>query len=875
VKVLDFGLAKPVNGKELAELTASGAIVGTPAYMAPEQGMGKAVDGRADLFSLGCVLYRLVTGKLPFERPTLMAILTPIATEEPPPVRELNPAVPEPLADLIHRLMAKKPDQRPQSAKDVADELALIATPPRPAVSPDAPTVAPQPVYVPIAVSVQQPNPFANLTEPSDDEPAESREVAAPPKKPRKFPALLVGGGLFGVLLLAVAGFIIIKITNKDGTVTEVKVPDDAKIEVDGKTVKPEPKKPTVKPTLPTSPDTPPVKASPPTTAAGLPAGKSGLRFATGDLATATNVPVRPTTVVTVEAWINFEDLQEFGGRDLIFSPNGSIKTSDTRFNFYTFHGAADAKDVIPKGRRVHVAAVNDGKKRYLYLDGKRIAESADAGAPIPENEQQAAGDKLTRIALGSELFTGTIDGVRVSTTAKYEKEFTPPEVFAKDKDTFALYLFDEGKGDTLNDSSGNGYHAKISGAKWVKGDGAAADDRKTAEWVLSIGGQVEVLAGGKRSTHRATNPLPSGPLELALVNIAFDQATDENAGRVSGLKRLTHLTFYGGPLSDRGVGQLRDLPQLLNLNLHGTAVTDGCLPVLKQFPQLSELVLMNTKVTPAGLAKLKDIANLTQLFLDETAVDDAGLEHLSQFTGLTRLSLKKTKVTEAGAKKLGGQLPSCLIEYEGGVIQPKSAPADADRKTAEWVLSHGGQCTVRVDGTDKLFRANSTLPPGPLELVGVEIIHEHATDENAGRVAGLAKLQLLTLLEGTVTNEGVAKLRDLPRLDYLNLHGTKVTDAGLPALKQLPELRKLILINTKVSDGGLAALKELPKLQCVVLDGTAVTDDGLLHLRAIPGLTEVKVMRTKVTEAGVKKLAAALPTCRIEYDGGTLGPAK
>ena len=126
VKVLDFGLARPILDESGAELTGSGAVVGTPAYMAPEQGMAQPLDGRADLFSLGCVLYRLCTGKLPFDRPSLMATLTAIATEEPTPVQKLNPDVPEALADLIHRLLAKKPEDRPAGASAVAGELARL-----------------------------------------------------------------------------------------------------------------------------------------------------------------------------------------------------------------------------------------------------------------------------------------------------------------------------------------------------------------------------------------------------------------------------------------------------------------------------------------------------------------------------------------------------------------------------------------------------------------------------------------------------------------------------------------------------------------------------------------------------------------------------
>ena len=238
VKILDFGLAKPVEGTDSAELTAMGSLVGTPAYMAPEQGRGQTLDGRADLFSLGCVLYRLCTGKLPFARSTLMSILIAVATEEPTPVRELNPNVPEPLAELIRRLMAKNAADRPANAQAVVKELDGLIEPTQKSAE-----VIPHVFYAPMAVSVQESNPFADIDTVMDSETAEPHaEVAKLP--PRKFPAILVGSLVFALIAIVLAGFIIIKITNKDGTVTEVKVPKDSKIEVDGKTVTTGPKKP-------------------------------------------------------------------------------------------------------------------------------------------------------------------------------------------------------------------------------------------------------------------------------------------------------------------------------------------------------------------------------------------------------------------------------------------------------------------------------------------------------------------------------------------------------------------------------------------------------------------------------------------------------
>lgn len=124
VKILDFGLARAMADQQ--HLTQTGMIVGTPSYMAPEQAMGKPVDARCDLFSLGCVLYRMATGALPFQGSDTLAILTTLATQAPTPPQELNPEVPEPLAELIVALLAKRLEERPESAQEVADVLRAL-----------------------------------------------------------------------------------------------------------------------------------------------------------------------------------------------------------------------------------------------------------------------------------------------------------------------------------------------------------------------------------------------------------------------------------------------------------------------------------------------------------------------------------------------------------------------------------------------------------------------------------------------------------------------------------------------------------------------------------------------------------------------------
>ena len=129
VKILDFGLARSITGEQ--NLTLSGAIVGTPAYMAPEQARsGSTVDGRADLFSLGVVLYRLATGVMPFKGDDLMSTLMAVAMDQPTAPAVVNPALPAAFSDLVMRLLAKDPNQRPGSAAEVVKAIeALEATP--------------------------------------------------------------------------------------------------------------------------------------------------------------------------------------------------------------------------------------------------------------------------------------------------------------------------------------------------------------------------------------------------------------------------------------------------------------------------------------------------------------------------------------------------------------------------------------------------------------------------------------------------------------------------------------------------------------------------------------------------------------------------
>lgn len=120
VLITDFGVARAIDD---ASMTQTGLIAGTPQYMSPEQARGEAVDCRSDLFSLGSVLYTACTGRPPFRAESPFGVLKKITDSEPRPIRTINPDIPEWLANIILKLLAKEPSDRFHTPKQVADLL--------------------------------------------------------------------------------------------------------------------------------------------------------------------------------------------------------------------------------------------------------------------------------------------------------------------------------------------------------------------------------------------------------------------------------------------------------------------------------------------------------------------------------------------------------------------------------------------------------------------------------------------------------------------------------------------------------------------------------------------------------------------------------
>ncbi len=168
VQLTDFGIAKLVD----QDSTQSGAMMGTPAYLAPEQIRGETVDHRADLWAVGVSIYQMLTGRRPFDGPSYATILNQILTQDPETLTG-RASVPPALAALVHHLLQKAPDARPHSADDVVAALAMIAGDPGASYvpAPARPRELPAAAASGVAGTSIVVMPFRNLSGSQDDAP--------------------------------------------------------------------------------------------------------------------------------------------------------------------------------------------------------------------------------------------------------------------------------------------------------------------------------------------------------------------------------------------------------------------------------------------------------------------------------------------------------------------------------------------------------------------------------------------------------------------------------------------------------------------------------------------------------------------------------
>lgn len=347
--------------------------------------------------------------------------------------------------------------------------------------------------------------------------------------------------------------------------------------------------------------------------------------------------------------------------------------------------------------------------------------------------------------------------------------------------------------------------------------DGADLDpDRRAAEWALSIAGSISIKENGKEREVKAVGDLPGGAFELTFVDLSNNPMVDDaSLARFKDCQNLTQLTLSGVKVGDAGMAHLKNCKNLTVLTLKYTQVSDVGLAELRDCKKLTGLGLGYTRVSDRGLAQLKEYKDLWGIDLSHTTVSDAGLPHLKDCKNLTNLLLRGTSVSNAGLAHL------------------------KDHKSWKQVV----------------------------------LDHTKVTDAGLAYLQDATNLRELDLNNTQVGDAGLAYLKDCRELTHLSLANTQVTDAGLAHLSGCKNMFDLDLRNTQASAAGLAHFKDSKNLHTLRLDGARVSDADLERLAGFAMLANLSIKKTQVTQVGVKKLAAALPACRIEWDGDVGAP--
>jgi serine/threonine protein kinase len=204
VTLMDFGIVKALTGG--AQMTRTGTMVGTPEYMSPEQAEGRPIDQRSDIYSLGVMLYQLLTGRVPFTAETPTAVLLAHVTKAPQPPSQINPGIPPAVEAVVMRSLAKKPEERFSSAGELARALAQAAS--------GAPASAfLSPTLIPAHPSTPPPAPQAGYAPRTPTPPP-----MPPAKSGRRVNWLLWGGlGVAALAFVCILGFVLLFVIGSSG----------------------------------------------------------------------------------------------------------------------------------------------------------------------------------------------------------------------------------------------------------------------------------------------------------------------------------------------------------------------------------------------------------------------------------------------------------------------------------------------------------------------------------------------------------------------------------------------------------------------------------------------------------------------------------
>lgn len=409
VKITDFGLARTADD---ASVTQSGTIAGTPMYMSPEQAHSGDIDHRSDLFSLGSVLYQMVSGRPPFRASSTLAVLKRVADDMPRPIQEIIPEVPDWLVAIITKLHAKNPDARFQSAQEVADLLARCQS------------------------ELQRTGTVTSVADIIGNQDSSRSNDLEPAKPKRRYTTgLVLIFVMFMMLFPILFGKQISRTTDRW---------------LWGKT-----------PTLPATNRLAGIRLDGVDDFVQVQVNWDLPQFTIEAFVTSDDEDSRGTLV----------ELSNYGSgtKDERIGLFDGVGEKGEILSFAIVEGRQGSLNGYgPRtpGVREHRAIVCDGEQLDYYINGvwqgERTIQPQDR--LMWRMRWLTIGCKLGR----TEFFKGDLDQLRVSKVARYQNNFSAVTSVSADDATLALYNFDEGQGEVAKDASGNGNDAKIFGATWL-----------------------------------------------------------------------------------------------------------------------------------------------------------------------------------------------------------------------------------------------------------------------------------------------------------------------------------------------------------------------------------------------------------------------
>jgi len=921
VKILDMGLARLSDGVEehsgtTAELTQSGRVMGTVDYMAPEQALdAKRVDHRADIYSLGCTLYFLLTGKPLSPEATLTKKLLWHQNSSPPHLEEVCEGIPQPLDDLFQTMVAKMPEDRQEAMDAVMEQcsacLGEMSTEglELPVLGIEVHRSAPSTDGVPMGATFAQKETRTDVREFAQD------DLAGGSKRNSK--SILVISLLVVTLCGIAAAAVAIWGPGRNDLTTDVTDPDGGTTQIGTNDTNPED-----------------VDVKPPTT---IPHEKL-LNWVFDNRGAVTVVSAKGDAPIEIS---KIEDAPKdpFDIRSVNLSGTG---VSDE--DLYTLNDVLNLQDLSLARTRI----TDEGLVHVRQLEG---LWSLDLANTEITNEGLAHIERLTQLRDLNLTKTKVTDqgmarlAALTELTKLYLSDTAVGDAGLKQLERLPQLKYLALNGTYVGDLGYDGFREQLPQAEIIW-DGRDTE-RSAAHKLLDNGARLNLVtrSGESQKEVEKKTDLPRERFDLLSVDLSDNPTVgDDDLKALAGLTKVENVKLSGTAVTAAGLQHLHGLTSLKAIDLGSLHLDEssvdslenalpGCVVELKpsadretaiwvlsqkgrvtistpdgdetaetgdiqQLPKgefaLREVYLDEAAaIGDADIERFKDVPGIESLFLSHADITDAGLEHLAGCTALRDLSLSQTKVTSKGMERLG-RLPSLRQLYL------------ADTK----IDGQGLQNLIALSNLTHLAIGNTDIGDGDLALLKnfpklswLSLSGPKVTDAALPQLAKLTDLKDLAIEDTAITDAGVLELleampttaishdpfdpqrqasrwflmtggvikladgevkslKDLPR-DAVSVIAVDLAEIGNidhaklgRVLEVCPELESINLSDTNVNDDAMAGLAKAAKLKALYLNNTSVTDKGLVQLAEATQLQLLDLRGTRITGSGFAALA-------------------